>query len=611
MARRRQFKRASGAVLVLSAVLAAGSVGFADDVVSFDVVGGDKAMLRSLKAASGLVAAEQEAGRKGLNPQDLFAAARAEYARLVGALYAEGRYSPVIHVYVDGREAADIPPLDAPSSIGKVEVVVDPGPLFEFSRAEIAPIADGTAMPGAFSVGETAQSGVITEAVGVAQAGWQDAGHPRVKVANQDIVANHKANTLAVDVELAPGPRLRFGPLKITGERRMREERIRAIAGLPEGTVWSPEELRKAQARLRRSGVFSSVTFTQDESITPPDLLGQTLTVVEEKKRRVGFGADVGTTSGLNVTGFWLHRNLFGGAERLEIEGLIDNIGAKDSGVDYTLSFNLSRPATFTPDTTATAGLSFGRLDEATYQGDFLSVNGGLSHVFTDNLNGSIQLGYDYLKGTDETGKFVYENLNLPVNLTWDNRDNPLNATRGYFANSTVMPFLGFGSTDSGGSFSLDARTYKGFGGTPDDRAVVLAGRLQYGGIFGSSLLGTPRDFLYYSGGGGTVRGQPYQSLFITTDTPQGPLETGGMGYFGFSAEVRVRVTETIGVVGFYDFGEISASADMSEAETQAGAGLGVRYNTSIGPIRLDVGLPVEGDTGDGPQVYIGLGQAF
>lgn len=611
MGRGRRFGTALGSLLALSLVLTAGSAGLAEDVVRFRVSGDDKSVEKSLKAASGLVAAEKEAGKKGVNAQDMFAAARAEYARLVGALYAEGRYSPVVHVLIDGREAADIPALDAPKTIGRIEVVVDPGPVFEFSQTRVAPRAPGTVLPEGFAVGETAASGLISAAVDAVRTGWQDAGHPKVRVATQDIVANHRTSTLAVDVEMAPGPKLRFGPLTIKGEERMREDRIRAIAGLPEGEVWSPKEMRKAQERLRRSGVFSSVTFTQDASVTPPDLLGQTLTVVEDKKRRIGFGADVGTTSGLNLSGFWLHRNLFGGAERLEIEGLIDNIGASDSGVDYTLSFNLSRPATFTPDTTATGGLSFGHLDEATYKADFLSVNGGLSHVFTDQLNGSIQLGYDYLNGSDETGDFLYENLNLPVNLTWDNRDNPLDATRGFFANTTVMPFLGFGSTDSGGSLSFDGRTYKGLGGTRTNRRVVLAGRIQYGGIFGSSLLGTPRDFLFYSGGGGTVRGQPYQSLFITTDTPDGKLETGGMGFFGASAEVRVRVTETIGVVGFYDWGEISAEPGMSNAETQAGAGLGLRYATSIGPIRLDVGAPVEGDTGKGVQLYIGLGQAF
>lgn len=611
MGQRRRIGSALGAALTLSLILSAGSAGLAEDMVTITVPGGDKAMTKSLTAASGLVAAEQEAGKKGPNAQDMFAAARAEYARLLGALYAQGRYSPVIHVLIDGREAADIPPLDAPTTIRRIEVVVDPGPLFEFSKTNVAPLAPHTELPTGFQVGETAESGLISAAVGAAQARWQDTGHPKVKVTGQDIVADHAANTLAVDVSLAPGPKLRFGPLTITGEKRMREERIREIAGLPEGTVWSPEELRKAQQRLRRSGVFSSVTFTQDEAITPPDLLGQTLTVVEEKKRRFGFGADVGTTSGLNLSGFWLHRNLFGGGERLEIEGLIDNIGASDSGVDYTLSFNLSRPATLTPDTTLTGGLSFGRLDEATYTGDFVSVDGGLAHVFSDRLNGSIQIGYDYLKGSDETGDFLYETVNLPMSLTWDNRDNPLDATRGVFVNSGLMPFLGFGETDSGSSFTLDARAYKGLGGTAGDRRVVLAGRIQYGGIFGSTLLGTPRDYLFYSGGGGTVRGQPYQSLFITTDTPGGPLETGGMGFFGASAEVRVKVTETIGVVGFYDWGEISAEPGMSDAETQAGAGLGLRYATSIGPIRLDVAAPVEGDTGDGIQVYIGLGQAF
>lgn len=600
-----------GGAVCLVALLATPVVS-ATDIVEFSIAGDSRSIERGVKAASGLAQVESEARGKP-NAQDLLAAARAEYLRLIGALYAEGYYSPVISVLVDGREAASIPPLEAPKKISKIQVIVDPGPIFVFSRAEVKPLAPGTELPLGFKVGETARSTEITQAIRTGLDGWRGVGHAKARLADERVVADHRVNTLDTTVTLAPGPRLRFGPLTITGQARMREERIRAIAGIPEGAIYNPEDLRKANERLRRSGVFSSVSFTEDDRVTPPDLLGLSLAVVEQKKRRFGFGIEGSTTGGIELSSFWMHRNLFGGGERLQIDGTIDNIGASDSGVDYYLGITLDRPATLTPDTTLSFSLDLARLDEATYSGDLFSVDVGFQHIFSDTLSGSVEVGYDYLRGSDSIGDFLYENLSLPMGLTWDTRDSALDATRGFYVDGELMPFYGFGDTDSGERLYLDGRAYHGFGGTPLNRRVVLAGRLQLGGVYGASILGTPRDFLFYSGGGGTVRGQPYQSLGVTTTLDNGEkLETGGSHFLGASVEVRTMVTETIGVVGFYDFGQVSALDFFDgDAETQAGAGIGVRYKTSVGPIRLDVAMPVEGDTGDGVQLYIGLGQAF
>ena len=131
--------------------------------------------------------------------------------------------------------------------------------------------------------------------------------------------------------------------------------------------------------------------------------------------------------------------------------------------------------------------------------------------------------------------------------------------------------------------------------------------------VIGSTLLGTPRDFLFYSGGGGTVRGQPYQSLGV--DYPEIYAEKiGGMAFGALSGEVRARVTEKIGVVGFLDLGYVGAMDFGGDyGNWHGGAGLGVRYATGFGPIRFDVAAPIEGsvDTGEGVQFYIGIGQAF
>ena len=114
---------------------------------------------------------------------------------------------------------------------------------------------------------------------------------------------------------------------------------------------------------------------------------------------------------------------------------------------------------------------------------------------------------------------------------------------------------------------------------------------------------------LFFSGGGGTVRGQPYESLGIEL-APN--VTIGGRSFLGTTLEVRTRVTDTIGGVIFADAGYVdSGSFFDGSGEWHAGAGVGLRYNTGIGPLRVDIAGPVSGDTGEGVQIYIGIGQAF
>ncbi|NUB45396.1 outer membrane protein assembly factor [Fertoebacter nigrum] len=585
----------------------AAPAGYALEKIEFQVVGGNEDLADDLRASSLLIAAETEGTTEA---QDLFTAARAEYARLVGALYAQGYYSPVVRVLIDGREAATIAPLNAPASISRIAVQVDPGPPFAFSRANITPLAPETELPDGFAVGERARSGIIRESVTVAVDGWRGIGHAKTATSGQNIVADHAQNTLAADVTLNPGPRLRFGPLTITGEERMRERRIRKIAGLPEGEVYSPEELDRAAGRLRRTGVFSSVAMTEDENVTSPDLLGITATVVEQKTRRYSFGAELASFEGATLTGSWLHRNLLGGAERLTINGMVANIGAQASGMDYSLGVTLDRPATLTPDTTLSFHVDFEHMDEEDYVSDGAATGITFSHIFSDRLTARVGVEYSFSKVDDDSGDYTYRNLSVPLGLTWDSRDVKLDATEGYFLDATAMPFLGFGTTDSGARLTVDGRAYRSFGA---DNRVTLAGRVQAGAVFGSDLLNTPRDYLFYSGGGGTVRGQPYQSLGVNILRSSLPdFKIGGLAFMAVSAEVRTRITERIGVVGFVDAGSVGAQDFFDDlGDWHAGAGLGLRYDTGFGPIRLDVAAPVGGDTGEGVQIYVGIGQSF
>ncbi|MEI6798472.1 MAG: BamA/TamA family outer membrane protein [Pseudomonadota bacterium] len=588
---------------ILAVVVAGALPGRALDGVTFTVTGGDKALTRDLRAASGLVGAGKDKAAL-----DLFADARAEYGKLLSALYAAGHYGPVIHVLIDGREADSMAPLDAPSAIGKVVVTVDPGPAFVLSTPQIVPLAAGQSLPSGFVAGKGAGAGVIMAAVQAGIDGWRGQGHGKAAVAEQTLTADHASATLSVAVRLNPGPVLRFGDLSIKGATHIRPNRLRKIAGLPTGHRFDPAEEARAAQRLRRSGVFSSVTLSEDESITPPDLLGITADVVEALPRRYSLGAEVATNDGLRLNGSWLHRNLLGGGERFEVTGAVSNIVAAGSGTDYALGTTLDRPATPDADTTLNLSATLGHKDDADYTADTLALGFGLTHYFSDTLTAHAAVAYDFSNGQDSAGDFTYRSLQLPLGAVWDHRDSKTEATRGYYLDLGAKPFFGFGATENGARLTVDARAYKALGGG----GAVLAGRIQGGAILGASALGTPRTDLFYSGGGGTVRGQAYQSLGISVLDGATWVDTGGTAFVAASVEARVKVSGNIGVVGFVDAGAVGeGTVTGANSDWQAGAGLGLRYGTAVGPIRLDLAMPVRGALDGGVQIYVGLGQAF
>ena len=575
------------------------------DGIAFQTPDAPAPLAKALREASLLLSAERD---KRTDPQDLLAAARAEYGGLLAALYATGRYSSVITVTIDGREAASIAPLDAPSAIRNIVVTVKAGPVFAFSQAEVRPVAPGTTLPAGFVIGAAAETGAIRLAVKDAIDGWRATGYAKAAAGRQQLTVDHAQAELSAVIAVEPGPRLRFGRFPITGAARMREERIRAIAGFPEGALFDPAKLKRSADRLRRAGVFSSVALAESDVPNADGTLDISTTVVEEPLRRYGFGGEVSSLDGIDATAFWMHRNLFGGAERLRFDAAVENIGARSSGVDYRLGVTLERPATFTPDTLLSVGANAARLDDNDEVIDLATLNVGATQFLTDRLTLRGRVEARAQRVSDSTGDYEYYNLALPLGLTFDGRDDKFNPQRGYFVSGEFTPFLGLDQTDSGGRVTLDARGYRGFGNA---RPVILAGRVQIGSVYGADLARTPRDYLFYSGGAGTVRGQPYQSLGVNVISPS--QTTGGTRFIGLSAEIRTQVSEKIGVVGFYDLGSVGVKDffDDPQGGWQSGAGIGLRYFTSFGPIRLDVAAPVSGDGDKGVQVYVGIGQSF
>ena len=547
----------------------------------------------------------QTAGEEDVTAQDLMAAARADYARMLGALYEVGRYGGVVSVKVDGREVADISPLATPRQVRQIVIQVQPGPLFRFSTTRIAPLAPETELPEGFRPGAPAYSAVIGESIDIAGDTWRNRGHAKVAIADQRITANHRGGRLSAEVTIAPGPRLTFGNLVVTRRGAVRPERIRAIAGLPTGKVYSPEEVRQASQRLRRTGAFSSVVLEDAETIGPGNTLDIHATLADAKPRRFGFGAEISSLEGLTLSSFWLHRNLFGGAERLRIEGEVSGIGGDSGGMDYIFSTRFERPATFNPDTDFFLAARAQELDEPDFRERSIRVGGGFLHRFSDELTGEIGIAYQFTDINDDLGSRTLEHFLLPASLEYDTRDEELNAKKGVYANLELTPFIGLDNDSLGARMYLDARNYLTFGKSD---GLTFATRAQLGSVSGAAIGEVPPDMLFYSGGAGTVRGQSYKSLAVNL----GPgLRIGGRSFAALSAELRARVKDKWSVVGFADAGFVGADSWWDDGSTHYGAGFGVRYDTGLGPIRVDIATPLGSDAGDDIELYIGIGQAF
>ena len=498
----------------------------------------------ALEAASLSLATDPEA-----ETQDVLAAAQADYGRLVAALYETGRYGGQVSIKADGREVAGISPLSPPARVERILITVDPGPVFRLGRAEITPLAPETALPEGFRPGEPARSALLGSSVRTAVEAWRLAGHAKARATDQSVTARHEKAELDARFRIDPGPVVRFGPLTITGNEKVRTERIHAIAGLPEGATFSPEDLDRTTARLRRTGAFSSVSLTEDERLGPDNTLGITAEVAEAKPRRLGFGAELSSLEGLQLSGFWLHRNLRGGAEQLRFDGEISGIGGNSGGMDYSIDGRYTIPAALDPDTDlfVTGGLE--HLGQPNFSSDNAEISLGLERRFSEQVTGETALGLRYSQARDATGEHEFLLLTLPTIATHDRRDNPLNPTSGTFLQADLTPFYGLNGADSGLRAQIDGRGYWGFGN------VVLAGRLQFGTVVGSRLTETVPDFLFFSGGTGTVRGQDFQSLGVDI----GADTLGGRSFVSASAEIRARIVGAFSVVGFFDTGLIGA----------------------------------------------------
>ncbi|UOM36156.1 autotransporter assembly complex family protein [Acuticoccus sp. I52.16.1] len=589
-----------------------GSVSY---TVEFEVLDNDGGLKSAIERASVL---EEERDEPSPGAAALISRAQSDYQRILASLYEKARYGPTISILVDGREAATMP-IDAElGDTAQVHVTVDPGPEFHFGRVEVTnpppDVPDDDSLPPTLETlglvaGGTAEANKIIAGEASLVGRWRENSYAKARIAERTASAYHDNSTLDVAIDVAPGRPAVFGPTTVSGTSRMDPAFVAYYAGLKVGEKFDPDRIDRARDQLRRLEVFKAVRIVEGDEINPDGTLDMGIEVAERPLRVFGGGVNYSTLDGAGAEAYWRHRNLFGRAEKLNLGASVSGIDAQDpTEYNYRVEATFIKPGVFTPYTDFRSTIYADQDSPDTYRARTLGGNFGLQHRPTTRITMS---GYASFEAStiDQTdygdGDFLF--ASLPLSIEYDGSNNEYNPTRGYKVIGSLEPFYEINNQNIGGIAQLEGRAYYGFA---DDR-FVLAGRAAVGSIFGAPLQEIPANKLFFAGGGGSIRGYPYRGV-----GPRDPVTDevhGGRSYFVGSVEARVKVTESIGVVPFFDFGNAfnSELPDFDEPLKTA-AGIGLRYYTSLGPLRFDVAVPLDPYDGD-PNVafYIGLGQAF
>ncbi|OJF98004.1 hypothetical protein AX761_13500 [Rhizobium sp. 58] len=538
--------------------------------------------------------------------------ARDDRDRLLAALYEKARYGGTVDVRVNGQNVDDLPPdpVFPDGAAIPVEITVTPGPAFTLGAVRFEEDAAGRD-PAEYDLppGGRADSTLIIKAGEKIVVDLKEEGRPLAELTERSVVADHKTSTVDVVIAARGGPVANVGDVDVTGTKTVDPGFVADYSRLNAGKPYSPEDLKKASERLRQLGVFSSITIREAKQLSADGTIPMTIEVSEGKHRYFGAGAQFSTTDGFGVQGYWGHRNLFGKAESLRVEGAVNRIGETTdvTDLDYSAAILFAKPGAFGPASTFNASLKASIVDPDAYKATIFTGAAGATFELSpeDTVSGGVELSFADVE--DAFGQNEYLTASIPLEYVRDTRDDKLNATEGYRASLSVKPSYEINGQTFFSSFEGSAAAYQSLDAA---NRFVLAGKIGAGSIFGGdSLADIPATRRFFLGGGGTVRGYSYQEI----SPRNGDNELlGGRSYVNATLEARIGVTDTIGIVPFIDAGAVSSKSTPDFSDIRAGAGIGLRYATPFGPIRLDFAVPLNPHPGGTTYgIYAGIGQSF
>ncbi len=500
--------------------------------------------------------------------------------------------------------------LDRSSRPIKVKIEVEPGERFTIGAYTIElagpkDLADSVRTEASAvaqrQVGRPARSETVALAFGEVMSKLPQLGYPRAKLAVQDFKADHADRKLTARVRIDTGPRVRFGRTSIDGLNKVKKRYVMKAITWKEGEVYDSRKVEAFRNELTEMNLFGSIRIDTDDPLETGDRQPMKVRLREGKHRSIGATASYSTVNGFGGSIFWEHRNVFGAGERLvlELEG--------DQKLQQ-LTADLTKPRFLRNDQKLLLGVEVAREDTDAFLEYRGVVRAAIEREINKRLRVRVGPEISYLDTRDAFQPSENVLLGLPAIVNYDHSDNLLDPTRGYRLGAKVAPYLVFGDAKN---FITVEGTGSVYFRLDEDARFVSASRVKIGSLFGSSSIANiPASKRFYAGGGNSIRGYGYQAI-----GPKDPLgePIGGKSVFEVSTELRVKITDTWGIVPFFEGGSVfdSQLPDFSR-KLRWGAGIGVRYYTGFGPIRLDVAFPINKQPDDDTfQIYVSIGQAF
>ena len=530
--------------------------------------------------------------------------ARADADLLAELMRAYGYYDALVTTRVDA----------APGGAFAVALEVQPGPLYRFAEVRLPGLdeatgADAPALREAFAI--SAQDPVNAAEVGAAQAALQAElgrrGYAFAEFGEPDIVIDHDSRTATLVLPVEPQGTRRFGRILVDGAPLFSADHLATIARFDEGDPYRTPLVEDLRQALVATGLISSVTI-RPVARPQSDLVDIAVGIEPAPMRTIAGEAGYGTGEGVRAELSWQHRNLLPPEGAVTLRGVI---GTREQLISAVLRRNNFQRR----DQVLNAQVAASHTDRPAYSARTFVLAGGIerqSNIIWQKawtwsvgaeLTATDERDVDLASGTTRRRTFFIGAL--PAFLGYDGSNDLLDPTRGFRLAARFSPEA---SLESGSFFyaraQIDGSFYQ-----PLSETVTLAGRTRLGTIFGASRDRIAPSRRFYAGGGGSVRGYGFQALGPRDPVFDDPI--GGRSLAEFAIEARVRVGD-FGIVPFFDGGNISTSPWPRFDNLRFGAGIGARYHTRFGPIRVDVATPINPQPGD-PRiaVYVSLGQAF
>jgi translocation and assembly module TamA len=578
-----------------------GTVHYTLEVEGLSAIGNSEDLTRQFRAQSAL-----EAERKDpANAAQIGRRASADADLLIQILRSQGYYD------------ASVEPRTEKAADGlRVILAADPGQQYRFASVDLPGLnasgPEAAKLRSTFNV-QAGDPVIAADVIAAGQALTQalgEQGYASAKLGEQVVEINHETHLATLSLPVNPGPVARFGTIHVSGRPPFSAHHVVLIARFKPGEPFQRSKIDD----LRRALIATTLVSSADVRVVPVQggrVVDVDVRLEPAPSHTIAGELGYGTGQGARVEVDWTDRNFLNPEGALTLRGIAgtteqllgvefrrSNFVMRDQTLDLQVSASHQKFAAYRAKTIL-LGASIERQSNFIWQKPWTWSYGG-------QWLATRERGVFDSSGIKDTRSFLI--AALPLSLAYDGSDSLLDPTRGFRLGGRFSPEISF----HGGHFTyarmqIDASAYHPFG-----PRFVIAGRIRLGTIVGADAFEIAPSRRFYSGGGGSVRGYGYQQLG-PKDVDGDPV--GGRGLAEFALESRIRLKAfggNFGIVPFFDGGSLTNKEMPDLKNWRYAAGLGVRYYSSFGPIRVDFGVPLNRQTGDGPfAVTVSLGQAF